>query len=465
MHCNRFQQMTSRRDFLRRAGAGAGWLGLAGVLQQTGLFGAETSQLGHFPAKVNSVIWLFMRGGQSAMDTFHPKPDLTKFDGKKYSGEVDAFFGEAGPLMKSPFAFAQHGQSGAWFCEHYKELAKHADSLSFLHGCHVESNNHTPALLQMNSGIVRPGFPSAGSWANYGLGSINNDLPGYVVFFDPRGAPEGTTVAGSGFLPSRYEATILRPTATPILHLGTPPGVSRESQRGQLDYLAQLNSSHLASRSEDPALLGRIESFELAYRMQMTAPEAVDLKKESNATRTLYGLEADHTRAFGTQCLMARRLVERGVRFVQLYHGGGDADTWDAHGDLNANHTNRIRETDAPIAGLLTDLKQRGLLESTLVICGGEFGRLPVSQGTGRDHNPHGFSLWMTGGGIKPGVSHGATDELGHKAVEGRVSIHDLHATLLHLLGLDHTRLTYSHNGRRYRLTDVAGELVKAILA
>jgi hypothetical protein len=463
MHCGRFDHYSTRRDFLKKAGAGFGAIGLAGVLGQSGLL-AEESRLPHFAPKAKSVIWLFMRGGPSAVDMFHPKPELTRRDGMKFDTDVGAFFGNPGPLMKSPFAISQHGQSGGWVCEHYSQIAKHVDKLAFIHSCHAESNNHTPATLQMNCGLIRVGFPSAGSWVTYGLGSENKDLPGFVVMFDKASAPEGTNNWSPGFLPTEYEATIFRPDTTPVLNLDRPDGVTQESQRAQLDYLAGLNKEHMDERAGDAALAGRIKNFELAYRMQMTAPEALDISSESEQIRKLYGIHETHTKSFGSQCLMARRLVERGVRFVQLYHGG--TELWDAHGNLAVNHRTRMGETDVPIAGLLTDLEQRGMLEDTLVIWGGEFGRLPVSQdNAGRDHNPHGFTMWFAGGGVKGGVNFGSTDEVGFKAAENPVSIHDLHATILHLLGLDHKKLTYFHNGRRYRLTDVSGDVVKAILA
>jgi hypothetical protein len=318
----------------------------------------------------------------------------------------------------------------------------------------------------MNTGLVRLGYPSAGSWVTYGLGSANKNLPGYVVMHDPRSVVVGGPPNwGSAFLPAVYQGVVFRPSKTPALYLERPSDSSDSRQRAQLELLKHFNEGHYQSHPGEADLLGRIESFELAYRMQLEAPEVVDLSQETEETKQLYGLDEAECTAYGTQLLLARRLVEKGVRFIQIYSGGTRLN-WDAHQDLEDNHRGLCRETDKPIAGLLTDLKRRGLLDSTLVIWATEFGRMPVSQdGNGRDHNPDGFLMWLSGGGIKPGYSHGATDELGHRAVEGSVSVHDFHATLLHLLGLDHKRLTYEHNGRSFRLTDVHGNLVQEILA
>jgi hypothetical protein len=314
----------------------------------------------------------------------------------------------------------------------------------------------------MNTGLPRPGFPSAGSWITYGLGSENRNLPGYVVLGNTDGVKGGPLSWGAGYLPAAYQGTLFRSQGNPILNLDRPRGVSRECQRAQLDLMQRLNGEHLAGHEGEAELLARIQSFELAYRMQAEAREVLDLSKEPAETRALYGIDQPQSRSVGTKCLMARRLVESGVRFVQVYSDG----EWDAHNNLTKNHTEHCAATDTPIDGLLTDLKRRGLWDSTLVIWGGEFGRMPVSQnGDGRDHNPHGFLVWMAGAGIKPGVSYGETDEFGWKSVVDPVSVHDLHATMLHLLGIDHKRLTYLHNGRRFRLTDVAGEVLTKILA
>ena len=468
-HCGRFEPISNRREFLSKAGAGLGMLALADLLGGEGLLAADAStgavkpaavHPARFPAKAKSVIWLFMEGAPSAVDVFDPKPELTKRHGQRI--KIDVFNGNPGPLMKSPFSFKQYGESGAWFCEHYTNVAKHADDFAFVKSFYSESNDHVPALYQINTGIPRPGFPSAGSWVTFGLGSENANLPGYVVLGNTEGVKGGNLNWSSGFLPSSYQGTLFRPDGAPVINLTRPADVTRDDQRKQLDVLAKLNARHRDRRPGEAELLGRIESFELAYRMQMEATDLVDFKTESAATRDMYGIDQRETRSFGSKCLLARRLVERGVRFVQVYSDG----EWDAHSDLIGNHKSHCRATDKPIHALLTDLKRTGLIDSTLVIWGGEFGRMPVSQGNGgRDHNPHGFGMFMAGAGIKRGASHGELDEIGYRAAVDRVSVHDLHATMLHLLGLDHKQLTYAHNGRRYRLTDVAGEILHKVLA
>jgi hypothetical protein len=464
----------NRRDFLARAGGGFGLLGLADLLSQSGLLAAETPPVatnplaprpGHFPARAKAVIWLYMYGAPSGFDLFDPKPELTRRHGEQLPGKIDVLFGNPGPLMRSPFSFKQYGQSGAWVSEVFPYLARCVDDLAFIKACSADSNNHAPAVLQMNTGITRVGYPSAGSWVTYGLGSENRDLPGYIVMYDHRSIPiTGPANWASGFLPVVHQGVLFRPADKPILYLERTAGQDQERQRAQLDLLAELNQKHCQTHPGETELLGRIESFELAYRMQMSAPKVVDLSGESEATRKLYRLDDELCAPYGTRLLLARRLVERGVRFVQIYHGG-TKDNWDAHQDLESNHRKMCRETDQPIAGLLTDLKQRGLLDSTLVIWGAEFGRMPVTQdNNGRDHNPNAFLLWLAGGGVKPGVSHGETDEIGYLPAKDPVTVHDFHATLLHLMGLDHQRLTYQHNGRNFRLTDVSGEVIKAIL-
>ncbi len=471
---------TSRRAFLQRVGAGAGLVGLASLLTDEG-FGASipnrsldpmAPQPAHFASQAKSVIWLFMNGGQSQVDTWDYKPELLKRDGQELPGfdkNTGFFTGQVGPLMKSPFKFTQHGQSGAWVSEIFPNLSKHVDDMAFVHSCYTDTNNHSPALFQINTGMSRMGFPCVGSWVTYGLGSESKNLPGFVVMYDTlgRGLPKGNASNwGAGFLPGVYQGTPLSAQGSPIENLN--PVLDDRHQRKQLDLLNKLNSRHQALNPSDAALSARIESFELAYRMQMAAPEALDVERESAATKSLYGLDNPKCVHFAKQCLMARRMVERGVRMVQIYSGGMDNErSWDGHADIAANHRGFALETDQPIAALLSDMKSRGLLESTLVICCGEFGRLPLVQkgGTGRDHNPHAFTTWMAGGGVKGGVHHGETDEFGHKAVIDRVSINDLHATILQLLGIDHTKLTYRFNGRDYRLTDVAGQVVKPILA
>jgi hypothetical protein len=474
-HCGRYQPVFNRRDFLRKAGAGFGMLALADLLGAEGALvdSADRKSRGrdprltdplaphapHYAPKATRIIWLFMEGAPSGVDLFDPKPELTKRHGQKMA--IDVFNGNPGPLMKSPFTFKQYGQSGAWVCDRYPNVAKHVDDIAFIKSCYTESNDHVPALYQINTGIPRPGFPSVGAWLNYGLGSESRNLPGYVVLGNNQGVKGGPINWSAGFLPTSYQGTLFRSQGAPVLNLNRPERVTREDQRAQLDLMNELNGKHLRQHEGEAELLARVQSFELAYRMQSEANGLVDFSDESAATRTMYGLDRDASRNFGTKCLMARRLVERGVRFVQVYSDG----EWDAHGNLTANHSEHCAATDQPIHGLLTDLRQRGLLDETLVIWGGEFGRMPVSQGgDGRDHNPHGFLTWMTGAGIKGGVSFGETDEVGYKAAVDRVSVNDLHATMLHLMGIDHKRLTYFHNGRSYRLTDVAGEVLQKIL-
>ncbi len=473
----------SRREFLRRAGSGFGLLALAGLLEQQGLLGtaahgAEVNPLAprkqHFPAKARAVIWLFMNGGPSHVDTWDYKPELVKHHGQELKGfdKTTGFFvDQVGPLMKSPFAFKRHGDCGAWASDLFPNMAKHVDKMAFLYSCWTDSNNHSPALFKINTGMSRMGFPCVGAWVTYGLGAESQNLPAFVTMYDTlgRGIPKGHAQNwGAGFLPGVYQGTALKPQGEPIDNLTRPPGMSAAQQRAQLDLLAKLNRPG-ERQAADSELSARVESFELAFRMQMAAPEALDLAKEPQRVQRLYGLYDPKSTHFARQCLIARRLVERGVRFVQIYSGGMENQlSWDGHADIAGNHGGFARETDVPIAGLLTDLQARGLLDSTLVIWGGEFGRLPVTQTgakPGRDHNPHAFTVWMAGGGVKGGTLYGATDEVGLRAVENRVGVNDLHATILHLMGLDHKRLTYRHNGRDFRLTDVAGNVVKDVLA
>jgi Protein of unknown function (DUF1501) len=476
----------TRRSFLQRAGSGFGMLALAGLLEEQGMREAAVSagpdrgfnplapRPGHFPARAKSVIWLFMNGGQSQVDTWDYKPKLAQVEGKELPGfdkNTGFFTDQVGPLMKSPFKFAQYGESGAWVSDIFPNIAKHVDEMAFIHSCYTETNNHSPALFEINTGLSRMGFPCVGAWVTYGLGTENRNLPGFVVMYDTlgRGLPKGHAQNwGTGFLPGIYQGTALNAQGSPMDNLDRVASMSDAQQRAQLDLLAKWNRRHQADHPSEAALSARIEAFELAYRMQMAAPDALDVAKESEATQKLYGIDNPKCGHFAKQCLMARRMVERGVRFVQIYSGGMENErSWDGHQDIVKNHGGFALETDQPIAALLTDLKSRGLLDSTLVLCCGEFGRLPIVQkgGTGRDHNPHAFTTWMAGGGVKGGVHHGETDELGHKAVVNRVSVNDLHATILHVLGLDHTKLTYRYSGRDYRLTDVAGEVVKEILA
>jgi hypothetical protein len=469
---------------LKRAGGGFGVLALADLLRGTDLLAADgrsavvnplATKPAHFAAKAKRVIWLFMNGGQSQVDTWDYKPELAKRDGQSLAGfdnKTGFFTDQVGGLLKSPFKFEKHGESGTWTSEIFPNLAKHVDDLAFIHSCFTETNNHSPALFQINTGMSRMGFPCVGSWVTYGLGSESQNLPGFVVMYDTlgRGLPKGHSLNwGAGFLPGVYQGTALNPNGDPIDNLTRPKDLSPQRQRAQLDLLASLNRQHQEQHLAEAEMTARIESFELAYRMQIQAPEVLDISRESEATRKLYGLDDKRCTHFARQCLMARRLVESGVRFVQIYSGGMENErSWDGHIDIAGNHRQFAGETDVPIAALLTDLKARGLLDSTLVICAGEFGRLPVAQKgakPGRDHNPHAFTAWFAGGGVRGGVHYGETDEIGLRAAVNRVSINDLHATILHLLGMEHERLTYRFSGRDFRLTDVAGRVVKEIIA
>ena len=483
----------TRRQLIQRAGGGFGLIGLAGLLQSEGLLdrpsrGAEgaSRSMGpleprapHFKARATRVIWIFVNGGPSQVDTWDYKPALAKWDGKsikefdKSFQDTTGFFkNEVGGLMKSPFSFRPRGRSGKMTSEIFPNLGEHVDKMAFVHSMFSESNNHSPALFMMNTGMPRMGFPCVGSWVTYGLGSESRNLPAFVVMSDPRGRglPKGHAANwGAAYLPGVYQGTHLRPKGAAIDNLERPSGMNDSEQRAELDLVRDLNQHHRESLQAEAELAARIESFELAYRMQSAAPEAIDVDSEPAHIKHLYGLDDPRCDHVARQCLTARRLVERGVRFVQIYSGGMENQlSWDGHKDIKGNHSQFAGETDKPVAGLLADLDQRGLLDETLVIWAGEFGRLPIAQvggSPGRDHNPHGFTIWMAGGGVKGGVSHGATDEVGYKAVVDRTHINDLHATILHLLGVDHERLTYTYNGRRFRLTDVAGKAVRPILA
>jgi hypothetical protein len=372
--------------------------------------------------------------------------------------------------MPSPFQFSKYGQSGIEVSEIFPHIARRVDDLAVIRSVYGKSNDHVQAHYELATGVIRMGYPSLGSWVTYGLGSESQSLPAFVVIYDARGGPFGGPANWSaGFMPAAYQGTVFRASANPIVDLKPPASVTAEQQRARLDLLAKLNEMDMQRYPGSSELSARIASYELAYRMQGCAPEAVDVNRESEATRNLYGMDNAVTEPFGRQCLMACRLVERGVRFVQLYHGGlgnQNTDTWDAHSDIKDNHSRHAAESDLPIAGLLTDLRGRGLLESTLVIWQGEFGRMPISQrGVGRDHNPGAMTIWMAGAGIRGGQIIGASDEFGYKAERQRISIHDLHATILHLMGLDHTKLTYRFNGRDMRLTDVYGELIEQVVA
>ncbi len=477
------RKFRSRREFLFEAGGGLSGLGLAWLLGQDKLLGAGAcdartafaspyaARKPHFAPRAKSVISLFMSGGVSHMDTFDPKPMLERYAGQPLSGKGDVVVrqGHPGPLMPSPFRFSRHGRSGLEISELFPHVARHADELAVIRSIIGRSNDHVMAHYELATGTVRMGAPSVGSWVTYGLGSENQNMPAYVVVYDARGGPFGGPANWSaGYMPAAYQGTIFRAAGDPIIDLKPPAEVPAEKMQARLDLLQKLNEMDLARNPGNSELSARIAAYELAYRMQACTPEAVDLGGESPATRSLYGLDEPMTAPFARQCLIARRLVERGVRFVQLYHGGignQNTDTWDAHENVRTNHTLHAAEVDYPIAGLLTDLGARGLLDSTLVIWQSEFGRMPISQrGLGRDHNPGAMSIWMTGAGIRGGQVIGASDEFGYKAEQQPVSVHDLHATILHLLGMDHTRLTYSFQGRQMRLTDVYGEPVPQIV-
>jgi len=459
----------SRREFLFEAGGGISGLGLAWLLAQDGLLAAP-AHAPHFAPRAKSVISLFMSGGVSHVDTFDPKPALERFAGQPLTGkgEIIVRQGHPGPLMPAVFSFRKYGQCGMDIAEIFPQIASHADSLALVRSVYGKSNDHVQAHYALASGTIRMGYPSLGSWVAYGLGSENQNLPAFVVIYDAHGGPFGGPANWSaGFMPAAYQGTVFKSAGTPIVDLKPPASISPEQQRARLDLLDKLNRMDLEKYPGNSELSARIASYEMAFRMQSSAPDAVNVEAESEATRKLYGMDDPVTELFARQCIMARRLVERGVRFVQLYHGGlgvQNVDTWDAHENVKDNHSRHAAETDRPIAALLTDLKARGLLDSTLVIWQGEFGRMPISQrGVGRDHNPGAMSIWMAGARIRGGQTIGSSDEFGYKAEEQPVSIHDLHATILYLLGIDHTRLTYRFNGRDMRLTDVYGEVIPQI--
>jgi hypothetical protein len=453
-----------RRQFLERSGLGFGRLALSYLL------GSKLSQPTPLPATAKNVIFLFMHGGPSHIDTFDPKPLLAKLDGQPVPdsfGTVQLQFSKFKevPLLASRRTYKKYGRAGIEISDLFPHVSRHADDLAVIRSCHHDGFTHTAALNWLNNGWPRLGRPSLGSWVVYGLGSESDSLPAFVVMLEG-GIKSGPPVYSSGFLPAMYQGTVLRNGSTPILNAKPPAGMQPGEQREMLDLLKWYNEKHLASRDDDSDLQARIASYELAFRMQMAAPELTDLSKETAATKALYGLGEERTAEFGGKCLLARRLVERGVRFVQVWSGSTTgAGDWDGHAQCDRNHVTIAGRVDQPIAGLLADLKSRGLLESTLVIWGGEFGRTPTSDGNangggdgkGRDHNPYGFTIWMAGGGVKGGQVIGATDEIGLRAVEYPVHVHDLHASILALMGLDHQKLMYFFQGRDYRLTDVEG--------
>ncbi len=467
---------TTRRRFLQQCGTGMGALALGSLLNEKLLAadsGLPTLGKPHFAPKAKNIIYLFQSGGPSHLDLFDPKPELQKRDGQKVPEELVknirlAQIGKDAKLLASPYKFAQYGKSGVWLSELMPHLQTIADDVCFVQGFHSEAFNHDPATIFMNTGAQLAGRPAMGSWFSYGLGSENKDLPAFVVLMTGVGQPLTNAAWGSGFLPTTHQGVTLRSQGDAVLFVSNPAGIDSQRRRQSLDALKDLNQMRY-DVLQDPEIQTRINSYELAYRMQTSVPEVMDISKETAKIHAAYGTTPGRA-SFANNCLLARRLVERGVRFVQLYHRG-----WDHHGGPDGNLVfdlkKRCLETDQPAVALIKDLKERGLLDETLVLWGGEFGRTPMMQGAlkpdqiGRDHHPHGYTIWMAGGGIKPGTVYGKTDDFGFYAVENKVHVHDLHATILHLFGIDHLKLTYRFQGRDFRLTDIHGELVKGILA
>ncbi len=460
----------TRRDFLGRAGAGFGALALAWLIEEQAALAAAATRAvdplapkrSDFSAKTRSVIFLFMEGGPSHLDTFDYKPKVREMAGQRLPprfGPIITAMGESeSPLLADRRQWKQHGQSGIWVSDWLPEIAGCVDDLAVIRSCWGDGLNHANGVCQMNTGSILGGRPSLGAWVSYGLGTENQNLPAFTVLCDNNsqviGGPRNW---GPGFMPALYQGVRLGPSTEPFPNLNPPRGISEAQQQGKIELLSELNRQHASQRPQYTELDARIRSYELAFHMQAEAPDVVDLSNESEATKELYGLDHDETASFGRNCLLARRLVEQGVRFVQLYSGTGSK--WDAHAKIEQNHSELCRAVDKPIAGLLKDLKARGLLDSTLVLWGGEFGRTPMSEkGDGRDHNPTGFTMWMAGGGVKGGQVIGETDELGLRAVKDRLHVHDLHATILWLMGLDHSKLIYRHQGRPERLTLNVGE-------
>ena len=464
----------SRREFLTNTGSGLGGIALSHLLNNESLISRGMAKESsarliapkkpHHAPKAKSVIWLFMEGGPSHVDLFDPKPVLDRLAGQpmppSFPRPITAMGTAGNTLMPSKRCWNQFGQSGLWVSDWYWNIAEHVDDLAVIRSCTADGLNHVGSVSQMNTGSILAGRPSLGSWVTYGLGSANSSLPTFVILTDHKSVLGGAKTWSSGFLPATYQGTPFQREGPPILNLDLPESVDMEQQRSKLDFMASINRYHAEIHPEDSNLEARIQSYELAYRMQSAAPEAVDLASETSLTKKLYGLDEEETQKFGTNCLLARRLIERDVRFVEVYCGSGSG--WDAHKDLEGNHSKWCKVSDKPIAGLLTDLKSRGLLDETLVVWGGEFGRTPFNEsGIGRDHNPWGFTTWMAGGGIKGGQAIGATDELGFHAVDRPYHVHDIHATILHQLGLNHLDLTYLHNGRAERATVNGGRLIE----
>jgi hypothetical protein len=470
-HCGKIYRPVTRREMLATCANGFGALALLGLLSEE----ARADNKGvrglaglHHPAKAKAVIFLYMDGGPSQMDTFDPKPRLTRDHGKPLPFPVPATqFNNNGNILKSPWEFKRYGQSGLEVSDLFPYVGEMADELCVIRSMTSNFSEHTNANYFLHTGNGQQGRPSMGAWVTYGLGSESQNLPGFVVLSGGLIPPGGTDCFGSGFLPPDYQGSLFRHGPRPVADLERKEP-SEAEQRGKLDLIRQLDQSVLAQTGANPAMEAAIANYELAFRMQSAVPDLMDMSRESEVTKQLYGLDDTHapTRIYGTQCLIARRLIERGVRFVEITCPHVGADRWDQHGGLKTGHEGNARAVDKPIAGLLRDLKSRGLLESTLVVWGGEFGRTPMAQGAdGRDHNPFGFTMWLAGGGVKGGMVYGATDEFGYYAVQDKVEMYDLHATLLHLLGVDHKRLTVRFGGRDMRLTDVHGNVLTKILA
>jgi hypothetical protein len=466
-----FIRPQSRRDFLRRAGAGFGSLALAalGAQADAPVRNPLAPRRPHFPPRAKSVIWIFCDGGPSHIDLFDPKPELHRLHGQPLPASFPRPQTAMGvtannPLMASRRTFRRHGQSGAWVSDWYPEIATCADDLCVIRSCVADGLTHVTSILQMNTCSLLPGRPSLGSWAIYGLGSECDNLPGFVVLADETYDPPGGNNAwNNGFLPVSYQGTRFNPGTNPILYAEPPAGVTLSRERGKVDFINDLNRGYAEGRRQRDHIDAQISAYELAFRMQTSAPDVIDLSSETAETLRLYGLDRPETEKNARNCLLARRLVERGVRFVQIYTGVGSG--WDAHNDLEGNHGKLCFESDRPVAGLIKDLKRRGLLDSTLVVWGGEFGRTPMSEsGDGRDHNPYGFTMWMAGGGVKPGTTFGSTDELGLYAAEDNVHVRDIHATILHQLGINHRELTFLHNGREEIATGVGGDPIRGII-
>jgi len=470
MHCRRFLPTPlTRREMLIRGAQGFGALALSSLLGERA-FGAAPP-LPQFPPRARSVIFLYMDGGPSQVDTFDYKPQLEKYDGQdasKVMGKLEPTqFDNIGKLMKSPWKFDRHGDCGHWISELFPHVAKHADKLAVVKSCVSKFSEHTAANYFLHTGSGLQGRPSMGAWVGYGLGSFSQDLPGFVVLNGGLIPPGGLDNFGSSFLPANFQGSIFNPQGQAVSNI-SPAEARAGMQRAKLGTLRSLDELGNATFGSDPAVESAIANYETAFRMQSAVPELMAIDGESEATRKSYGFESEwaNTRVFGRQCLIARRLVERGVRFIELTCPANGPNRWDQHSELRQGHAENCRTVDQPIAALLGDLEQRGLLEDTLVVWSGEFGRTPFAQGNdGRDHNPFGYSMWMAGGGIRGGVSHGETDEWGYKAIRDKVEIHDLHATMLHLLGIDHTRSTFRFGGRDMRLTDVHGNVIKELLA